>query len=68
MEVTLQSMDPETRIRRLVDGSLDLLKFDKRISIRRYFRSGRELLRMANIYMNEGDHEKAFQLYFKYIS
>jgi hypothetical protein len=34
----------------------------------RYFRSGVEMLRMADTYYNEGNFEKAYTLYHKYVT
>ncbi|XP_054719582.1 STAM-binding protein-like [Uloborus diversus] len=39
---------------------------DRQIPIRRYFRSGSEMLRMAKMYLDEGQLENAFILYTKY--
>jgi len=36
--------------------------------LRRYFRSGTEMLRMADTYYNEGSHEKSYILYHKYVT
>lgn len=33
-----------------------------------YYRSGTEMLRMANVYQNEGNHENAFILYMRYMT
>lgn len=33
-----------------------------------YYRAGTEILRMANVYLNEGDHENAFILYMRYMT
>lgn len=33
-----------------------------------YYRSGTEMLRMAQVYLTEGDHENAFILYMKYLT
>jgi len=34
----------------------------------RYYRSGTEMLRMANVYLREGNHENAFILYLRYMT
>ncbi|XP_067632905.1 STAM-binding protein-like isoform X2 [Eurosta solidaginis] len=33
-----------------------------------YYRSGTEMVRMANVYLEEGNHENAFILYMKYMT
>lgn len=57
---------PEIRMTRLIASS-QVNEFNTKIPIRLYFRSGREILRMANIYKDEGDDERAFQLFLRYI-
>ena len=57
---------PEIRMTRLIASS-QINGFNSAIAIRLYFRSGREMLRMANIYKDEGDDERAFQLFLRYI-
>lgn len=37
-------------------------------SVYSYYRSGTEMLRMANVYLNEGNHENAFILYMRYMT
>jgi STAM-binding protein len=61
-------MEPQERIKDLIHLSLSKLKLEKSISIKLYFRSGREILRMANIYVEEDDEERAFQLYFRFVT
>ena len=39
-----------------------------RFSFPRYFRSGAEMLRMADVYYAESQHENAYVLYMKYLS
>lgn len=57
---------PDDRIKALVNKAEDVTTDDS-IPIRRYFHSGRQLLRMANVYLDEKDFEKSFILYMKYI-
>ena len=38
------------------------------IPIHRYYRSGREMIRMANVYYEEGNIVDAFVLYSKFIT
>lgn len=67
-EVRAEVMEPDKRIQLLIQKSEEKIVFDRNLPIKRYFRSGKELLRMANVYKNEGDEERAFQLYMRYIT
>ncbi|XP_053318806.1 STAM-binding protein [Spea bombifrons] len=61
------SLPPENRIRALVAlGTTVEVKDD--IPLKRYYRSGVEIIRMANVYASEGNAEHAFILYNKYIT
>ncbi|KAM8973253.1 STAM-binding protein [Pelodytes ibericus] len=61
------SLPPEDRIRALIAlGTSVEVKDD--IPPKRYYRSGVELIRMANVYAEEGNTEHAFVLYNKYIT
>ena len=57
---------PEDRIKILVEKANDV-SADDAIPIRRYWQSAKQLLRMANVYLDERDFEKCFILYMKYI-
>ena len=57
---------PEIRMTRLIASS-QVNGFNTKIPIRSYFRSGREILKMANVYKDEGNDERAFQLFLRYI-
>ncbi|XP_061672848.1 STAM-binding protein-like A isoform X2 [Syngnathoides biaculeatus] len=61
------SLPPEERVRILTKkgSSVDI---SDEVPPRRYFRSGVEMIRMANIYAEEGNIERAFVLYNKYIT
>jgi len=59
--------EPAERLRCLAVAASDL-KVDSRIPIRRYFRSGQEMLKMAEIYRKEGNTEAAYILYMKYMT
>lgn len=61
------AMEPDKRIQELVQSSVQTLVFDNNIPIKRYFRSGKEILRMASVYKEEGNDEKVFKLYMRYI-
>lgn len=59
--------DPGAKVRALADYGSQV-EVDKLISPKLYFRSGREMLRMANMYCDEGNLESAFILYSKFIT
>ncbi|KAI1293698.1 STAM-binding protein [Halotydeus destructor] len=61
-------MIPEARMKHLITKSEEKIVFDVSVPLKRYFRSGKELLRMANVYRDESDDERAFQLYMRYIT
>lgn len=61
------SSDPNQRIKVLIDYGSQV-EVDKTLALRLYFRSGREMLRMANMYCDEGQLESAFILYYKFIT
>nr|XP_006129174.1 STAM-binding protein isoform X2 [Pelodiscus sinensis]XP_006129175.1 STAM-binding protein isoform X2 [Pelodiscus sinensis] len=61
------SLLPEERVRRLTQlGSS--VEVNEDVPPRRYYRSGVEIIRMATIYSEEGNIERAFILYNKYIT
>ncbi|XP_061448617.1 STAM-binding protein isoform X2 [Rhineura floridana] len=61
------SLPPEDRIRGLTQmGSC--VEVNEDVPPRRYYRSGVEIIRMATIYSEEGNIERAFILYNKYIT
>eukprot|EP00090_Calanus_glacialis_P046494 TRINITY_DN9162_c0_g1_i1.p1 TRINITY_DN9162_c0_g1~~TRINITY_DN9162_c0_g1_i1.p1 ORF type:complete len:449 (+),score=183.73 TRINITY_DN9162_c0_g1_i1:173-1519(+) len=59
--------DPTTRLRLLADAAAEF-SIDCNIPIRRYFRSGQEMIKMAEVYHNEGSLEAAYVLYMKYMT
>uniref|UniRef100_A0A8C4RAM3 STAM binding protein a n=2 Tax=Eptatretus burgeri TaxID=7764 RepID=A0A8C4RAM3_EPTBU len=64
---TMSAFRPEERVRCLsYQGS----KVEVRdgIPVQRYFRSGKEMLRMAGVYQDEDNFEEAFILYTKFIT
>ncbi|XP_040202001.1 STAM-binding protein isoform X1 [Rana temporaria] len=61
------SLPPEERLRALVEKGTSVDVNDD-IPLKRYYRSGVELIRMANVYTGEGNTEHAFILYNKYIT
>ncbi|XP_067857492.1 STAM-binding protein-like [Heptranchias perlo] len=61
------SVSPEERVRALTKkGSCVNVNDD--VPLRRYFRSGVEMIRMASVYVDEANLESAFVLYNKYIT
>ncbi|XP_032085054.1 STAM-binding protein [Thamnophis elegans] len=61
------SLPPEERVRGLIHmGSC--VEVNEDVPPRRYYRSGVEIIRMATIYSEEGNIERAFILYNKYIT
>ncbi|CAG2106570.1 unnamed protein product [Medioppia subpectinata] len=60
-------LEPSERIRRLVQTA-GAVGMENSVPIKRYWRSGKELIRMAHIYREEQTLEKAFILYMKYIT
>lgn len=59
-------VEPHARIRELANyGYVDI---DPNVPIRRYYRSGTEMVRMANVYLSEGNHENAYILYMKFMT
>ena len=59
--------DPSKRIGILADYGSQV-EVDKSLAVKLYFRSGREMLRMANMYCDEGELESSFILYYKFIT
>jgi STAM-binding protein len=59
--------EPHQRVK-LLSESASNINVDDSVPIKRYWRSGKELIRMANIYSDEGHYDKAFILYMKYIT
>uniref|UniRef100_UPI00398E6452 STAM-binding protein-like A n=1 Tax=Pristiophorus japonicus TaxID=55135 RepID=UPI00398E6452 len=61
------SLSPVERVRALTKkgSSVDV---NDDVPPRRYFRSGVEMIRMASVYVDEGNLESAFVLYNKYIT
>lgn len=59
--------DPASYIRSLaLVGSV--VKVEPRTPIQRYLRSGSEMLRMAKMYLDDGQLENSFILYTKYMT
>jgi len=62
-----RSQDPTTRLKNVVEFA-NSFKIDNRIPIQRYLRSGKEMLRMADVYNKEGNYESAYTLYLKFLT
>ncbi|KAG1662778.1 STAM-binding protein-like A [Nymphon striatum] len=60
-------LDPSGRVRALSDVGC-CVTVDSSIPPHRYFRSGMEMNRMANMYLEEGNLENAFIMYTKFIT
>lgn len=60
--------DPGARVRALCEYGTRLTEIDMNIPVTRYFRSGKEMIRMAEVYHEENDLEKAFILYSKFVT
>jgi len=58
--------DPAARVRALCEYGLRSVEVDEQIPPSRYFKSGKEMIRMASVYEEEGELEKAFILYNKF--
>ncbi|XP_060927278.1 STAM-binding protein-like A [Limanda limanda] len=61
------SLLPEERVRALTKKG-STVEVNDLVPLRRYFRSGMEMVRMANVYTDEGNIEHAFVLYNRYIT
>ncbi|KAL1441186.1 hypothetical protein MTO96_031234 [Rhipicephalus appendiculatus] len=53
---------------RLLSDLGSAVDIDEDIPLKRYFRSGKEMVRMAEVYHKEGDLERTYILYTKYIT
>jgi len=60
-------LKPEERLRKLERVGTEF-KLDPQVPIRRYYKSGAEMLRMANNYYEDESLAKAYVLYHKYLS
>jgi len=59
--------DPAARVRAVCQYGC-AVEVDPLIPPKRYFRSGREMIRMADVYYDEDNLESAFVLYSKFIA
>ncbi|KAL1459228.1 hypothetical protein WDU94_011234 [Cyamophila willieti] len=60
----IRSIPPDDRVKKLSNPEMN---FDVNTPIKRYMRSGLELLRQADSYYENNDYEKCYQYYMKYI-
>uniref|UniRef100_A0A1A9WN38 MPN domain-containing protein n=1 Tax=Glossina brevipalpis TaxID=37001 RepID=A0A1A9WN38_9MUSC len=63
----MTEIEPQARMSYLIKHG-NMIEVDPNQPILRYFRSGTEMLRMAQVYLVEGNHENAFILYMKYLT
>lgn len=63
----LYDADPNGRLKSLSDFG-NSIEIDNNIPPRRYYRSGLEMVRMANVYLKEGSLENAYILYMKFMT
>lgn len=67
LDHTDMSLSPEERVRALTKKG-SAVEVNEAVPVRRYFRSGMEMIRMAHVYGEEANLEHAFVLYNKYIT
>ncbi|XP_039275956.1 AMSH-like protease [Nilaparvata lugens] len=60
-------LTPEMRLKQISDVG-NTVELNSSIPARRYFKSGLEMVRMANVYYDEGNLENAFGLYMKFMT
>ncbi|CAH0552782.1 unnamed protein product [Brassicogethes aeneus] len=62
-----QGLQPQERLKQLIIYS-NLVDVDPSVPPARYYRSGLEMVRMANVYHAEGSLESAYVLYLKFMT
>ncbi|XP_029710205.1 STAM-binding protein-like [Aedes albopictus] len=60
-------VEPQERLKQLASMS-NSVEVDPNIPLKRYYRSGLEMVRMANVYMQEGNIDAAYILYIRFIT
>lgn len=65
--IDLASMEPAARVKQLANYGT-IVEVDSNVPPRRYYRSGLEMVRMANVYLAEGSLENAYILYMKFMT
>lgn len=63
----LERVEPQERLKQLINYS-NLIEVDSHVPPTRYYRSGLEMVRMANVYYSEGNLENAYCLYLKFMT
>lgn len=63
----MEQYNPANRLETLYKHAKDAVKTDHDIAAIRYYRSGNEMVRMANVYLSEGNFEQAYVLYQRYL-
>ncbi|KAL0832607.1 hypothetical protein ABMA28_000804 [Loxostege sticticalis] len=63
----LASLEPAIRVKQLANYGT-MVEVDPNVPPRRYYRSGLEMVRMANVYLAEGSLENAYILYMKFMT
>ncbi|XP_056637043.1 STAM-binding protein-like A isoform X1 [Diorhabda sublineata] len=72
-DTILDTLEPQVRLKQLIDYS-NQVEADPRVPpirliyLYRYYRSGQEMIRMANVYYKEGSLENAYVLYLKFMT
>lgn len=61
------TVEPQERLRQLALLS-NSIEIDGNIPIKRYYRSGLEMVRMAHVYLQEGNTDSAYILYMKFMT
>nr|CAI5846495.1 unnamed protein product [Callosobruchus analis] len=65
--IVKNKLDPQERLKQLIDYS-NQVDVDPHVAPIRYYRSGIEMIRMANVYYEEGSLENAYVLYIKFMT
>nr|XP_023023643.1 AMSH-like protease [Leptinotarsa decemlineata] len=66
-ESVLDKLEPQERLKQLINYS-NQVEVDHNVSPLRYYRSGLEMVRMANVYYSEGSLENSYVLYLKFMT
>lgn len=65
--IDLASLESTARVKQLANYGA-MVDVDANVPPRRYYRSGLEMVRMANVYLAEGSLENAYILYMKFMT
>ncbi|KAJ8963736.1 hypothetical protein NQ314_005415 [Rhamnusium bicolor] len=63
----LEHLEPQERLKQLINYS-NSVEVDPHVPPMRYYRSGIEMVRMANVYYEEGSLENSYVLYLKFMT